>query len=63
MYCNSYEKDETGGVPNNQNVDQEQLYDNAYLRVIPYLLTRENQHFDIKDCRFNMEQYKASSAR
>ena len=63
FYCNSFEKEEKTGVPNNSNIDPEELQNNAHLRVIPYMLTKKNKHFDIKDCTFNMEEYKTASAR
>lgn len=55
MYCNSY--DRGTGVPPTK------YHQNASLRVIPYLLTQQNKYFQIRDTFFNMEQYKASSAR
>jgi len=33
------------------------------LRVIPHLLTGKNEYFSMNNCTFNMEQYKAGSAR
>jgi len=61
MYCNSYDSSELNF--NHSNVDREKLTDNAQLRVIPHLLAKKNKHFDIKQCTFTMEQYKAASAR
>lgn len=33
------------------------------LRVVPHLLSNQNEYFSFKDCTFTMEAYKAGSAR
>lgn len=55
MYCNTFDKG-AGVLPS-------QYKDNASLRIIPYLLSQKNPFFRIRDTTFNMETYKASSAR
>lgn len=56
MYCNSFER-------GNESLSVTRQIDNARLRIIPYMLSQINPHFRFKDTIFNMESYKASSAR
>lgn len=55
MYCCNYDKG--NGVAKN---DEEK---NAMLRVVPYMLSKQNEYFSMKYSSFCMEDYKAGSAR
>ena len=57
MYCNTYDTGGETGVPSSK------FNANANLRVIPYLLSQQNEFFTLTDTKFTMEQYKAASAR
>jgi len=58
MYCNSYDKGAVeGGVP------PDKFGESSDLRIIPFLLSMENEFFSFKDSTFNMEKYKAASSR
>jgi len=57
MYCCSYNKGQ------GQGISKKDSENDAMLRVIPHLLSAKNEYFSMKDCSFNMEAYKAGSAR
>lgn len=57
MYCCSYDKEKGNGVP---KPDYEK---DSMLRVIPQLLSEQNEFFSFRYSTFNMEGYKAGSAR
>jgi predicted nucleic-acid-binding protein len=55
MYCNTYIKDKL--------TQQKEFEKDAMLRVVPELLSSQNEYFNIKNCTFVMEAYKAGSCR
>jgi len=57
MYCCSYDKEKGNGVP---KPDYEK---DSMLRVVPQLLSEKNEFFSFRYSTFNMEGYKAGSAR
>jgi len=55
MYCNTYNKD--------QLTKQSEYEKDAIVRVVPSLLSYQNEYFSFKHSTFTMEQYKAGSCR